>query len=181
MGFLRSEEVLHKKIRMPGNIPKAVKIMDIIGKFEEDALQFIDLTANDIEAKNNFFPLINRCNEMEKQLSSFEQFAKDFGLNVETYNNYEFIIDLERDQNNKKLSNEEYFDSIEQEISDGYNKMRELIESYNKIKNDLIYYNFLLFLVLLYQNIHHWKFDYLNEFEMYLLIFYHFDLFLNHL
>ena len=139
MGFLRSEEVLHKKIRMPGNIPNAVKVMEIIGKLEEDALQFIDLTANDIEAKNNFFPLINRCNEMEKQLSSFEKFAKDFGLNVETYNNYEFIYDLERDQNNKKLSNEEYFDSIEQEISDGYNKMRELIESYNKIKNDLIY------------------------------------------
>ena len=51
MGFIKSEEILHKKIRMPGNIPKAVKIMDIIGKFEEDALQFIDLTSNNIEAK----------------------------------------------------------------------------------------------------------------------------------
>ena len=58
MGFIKSEEILHKKIRMPGNIPKAVKIMDIIGKFEEDALQFIDLTANDIELLEQRIPEI---------------------------------------------------------------------------------------------------------------------------
>ena len=151
MGFIKSEEILHKKIRMPGNIPKAVKIMDIIGKFEEDALQFIDLTSNDIEAKNNYFPLINRCNEILKKLNSFEQFGKDYGFNIQTYNNYfDFINDLEKDQNDKKLintsqihlnnqiSNDEYFDTIEQEIIENYNKLNELIESYNKIKNDLI-------------------------------------------
>ena len=135
MGFIKSEEILHKKIRMPGNIPKAVKIMDIIGKFEEDALQFIDLTSNDIEAKNNYFPLINRCNEILKKLNSFEQFGKDYGFNIQTYNNYfDFINDLEKDQNDKKLintsqihlnnqiSNDEYFDTIEQEIIENYIK-----------------------------------------------------------
>ena len=58
MGFIKSEEILHKKIRMPGNIPNAVKVMEIIGKLEEDALQFIDLTANDIELLEQRIPEI---------------------------------------------------------------------------------------------------------------------------
>ena len=36
MGLLKGEKIVHKKIRMPGHIPKAVKILEKIGKYEED-------------------------------------------------------------------------------------------------------------------------------------------------
>ena len=64
MGLLKGEQIVHKKIRMPGHIPKAVKILEKIGSFEEDVLEFIDLTENDIEAKKAFSPLIKRCENM---------------------------------------------------------------------------------------------------------------------
>ena len=54
MGLLKGEEIVHKKIRMPGHIPKAVKILEKIGSLEEDIVEFIDLTENDLEAKKVF-------------------------------------------------------------------------------------------------------------------------------
>ena len=54
MGLLKGEQIVHKKIRVPEHIPKAVKILEKIGSFEEDVLEFIDLTENDIEAKKLF-------------------------------------------------------------------------------------------------------------------------------
>ena len=64
MGLLKGEEIVHKKIRMPGHIQKAVKILEKIGSLEEDIVEFIDLTENDLEAKKSFFPLIRRCENM---------------------------------------------------------------------------------------------------------------------
>ena len=60
MGLLKGEEIVHKKIRMPGHIPKAIKILEKIASFDQDVLEFIDLTENDLEAKKSFFPLIRR-------------------------------------------------------------------------------------------------------------------------
>lgn len=54
MGLLKGEEIVHKKIRMPGHIPRAIKILEKIGSFEEDVMEFIDLTENDLEAKKVF-------------------------------------------------------------------------------------------------------------------------------
>ena len=45
---------------MRGHIPKAVKILEMIGSFEEDVLKFIDLTENDIEAKKSFSQKIQK-------------------------------------------------------------------------------------------------------------------------
>ena len=59
-----------------------MKKKDIIGKFEEDTLQFIDLTSNDIGTKNNYFPLIKSCNEILKKSNSFR---KDYGFNIKIY------------------------------------------------------------------------------------------------
>ena len=41
--------------------------MDRLGKLE-DAVEFIDLTKDDLEAKKNFGGMIKRCDEMEKKI-----------------------------------------------------------------------------------------------------------------
>lgn len=61
----RSEIMIHKKIRIPKDT--CVEIMNELGKLE-DAIEFIDLTKDDIEAKKNFMRSIQRCDEMEKKL-----------------------------------------------------------------------------------------------------------------
>lgn len=55
----------HKEIRIPRDT--AVEIMNELGKLE-DAIEFIDLTKDDLEAKKNFGSTIQRCDEMEKKL-----------------------------------------------------------------------------------------------------------------
>ena len=47
MGFFRSNKVLHLKIRMPSDIEGLMRIMDLFGKHEIEAIQFIDLNKND--------------------------------------------------------------------------------------------------------------------------------------
>lgn len=42
--------------------------MDTLGKIEDDAIEFIDLTKDDLEAKKNFADMINRCDQMEKKI-----------------------------------------------------------------------------------------------------------------
>ena len=79
MGVFRSEEVYHLKLRMPGDIESSVRIMDAFGKIEQDAIEFIDLTKDDLEAKKNFAPMIKRCEQMETKINNF---LKGCGLNV---------------------------------------------------------------------------------------------------
>ena len=104
MGLLRGEEIVHKKIRMPGHIPKAIKILEKIASFDEDVLEFIDLTENDLEAKKSFFPLIRRCENMEVKLNALEKFADEFNIPIDNFKNYtEFKNALYQDQQKRQI------------------------------------------------------------------------------
>jgi len=69
MGLLKGEQIVHKKIRMPSHIPKAVKILEKIASLEDPVLEFIDINENNLEAKKSFLPLIKRCENMEVKLN----------------------------------------------------------------------------------------------------------------
>ena len=139
MGLLKGEQIVHKKIRMPGHIPKAIKILEKIGSFEEDVLEFIDLTENDIEAKKSFSPLIKRCENMEVKLNALEKFADEFNIPIEHYKTYsEFKIALFKDQEKRQIKDNTYFDYVEAEILDEDKTISDLYESYNKIKESLM-------------------------------------------
>ena len=139
MGVFRSEEILHLKLRMPGDIESSVRIMDAFGKIEQDAIEFIDLTKDDIEAKKNFQPMIKRCEEMENKISNFIKCSNDFNQKYFSYSSYiHFIRDLENDQTSRDLSFGSYFDVVESEIIDNEKKIIDLIDAYQKIKEDLV-------------------------------------------
>ena len=139
MGFFRSNRVLHLKIRMPSDIEGLMRIMDSFGKTEIEALQFIDLTKDDLESKKSFSAMLKRVEQMEIKTNKFFNFANEFQQKIYKYNNYErFIEDLETDISLKDLSLSSYFDYIEAEIIDNERKIMDLIESYQKMKEDLI-------------------------------------------
>ena len=139
MGLLKGEEIVHKKIRMPGQIPKAIKILERIGSFEEDVLEFIDLTENDLEAKKSFFPLIRRCENMEIKLNALENFANEFNIPIDNFKNYsEFKSALYQDQQKRHIKDNTYFDYVESEIMDENKTISDLYDSYNRIKENLM-------------------------------------------
>ena len=139
MGLLKGEEIVHKKIRMPGHIPKAVKLLEKIGSLEEDCLEFIDLTENDLEAKKSFSPLIKRCEVMEIKLNALEKFAHEFNIPIENYKTYsEFKSALNRDQEKRQIKDSNYFDFVEAEILDEDKTISDLYESYNQIRENLM-------------------------------------------
>lgn len=57
--------MVHKQIRIPQDI--SFDVMEALGKLE-DAVEFLDLTKDDMEAKKNFGGMIKRCDEMEKRI-----------------------------------------------------------------------------------------------------------------
>jgi hypothetical protein len=57
--------MLHKKIRIPKDT--SIEVMNELGRLE-DAIEFLDLTKGDLEAKKNFGSMIKRCEEMEKKI-----------------------------------------------------------------------------------------------------------------
>ena len=139
MGLLKGEEIVHKKIRMPGHIPKAIKILEKIGSFEEDVIEFIDLTENDLEAKKSFFPLIRRCENMEIKLNSLENFANEFNIPIDNYKTYsEFKSALYQDQQKRQIKDNTYFDYVESEMLEENKTICDLYESYNKIRENLM-------------------------------------------
>ena len=140
MGLLRSESIIHKKIRMPGNISNAVKVMEKIGREEEDLVEFINITENDIESQKNFLPYIERCDILINKINNILNFSLEYGITLPEYENYkEFINDLKDEENNNlKIENEDFFDHIENHILEEDKKFKELVGSYNKIKNELI-------------------------------------------
>ena len=93
MGFFRSEEILHKKLRLPREIDSAVKILNEFGLLSEDCLQFIDLTKTDLEQKKNFNPMINRCENLEQIIDKIEQICEEFRIKNNKYKN---ILDFEK-------------------------------------------------------------------------------------
>ena len=139
MGLLKGEEIVHKKIRMPGHIPKAIKILEKIGSFEQEVLEFIDLTENDLEAKKSFSPLIKRCENMEIKLKALEQFANEFNIPIDNYQTYsEFKSALSKDQEKRQIKDNTYFDYVESEILDEDKTIHDLYDSYNNIRENLI-------------------------------------------
>ncbi len=42
--------------------------MNELGKLEEESIEFIDLTKNNIEAKKGYLPMIHRCEEAERKI-----------------------------------------------------------------------------------------------------------------
>ena len=139
MGFFRSNKVLHLKIRMPSDIDGLMRIMDLFGKSEIEALQFIDLTKEEPESKKSFSAMLKRVEQMEIKTNQFFNYANEFQQKIYQYSNYEkFIEDLDNDISLKELSLSTYFDFIESEIIDNERKILELIESYQKVKEDIL-------------------------------------------
>ena len=139
MGLLKGEEIVHKKIRMPSHIPKAIKILEKIASLEDPSLEFIDINENNLEAKKSFLPLIKRCENMEIKLSDLEKFANEFNIPIEHYKEYnEFKNALSKDQLKRDVKDNSYFDFAENEILEEYKTVCDLYESYNKIKENLI-------------------------------------------
>ena len=139
MGLLKGEQIVHKKIRMPSHIPKAVKILEKIASLEDPVLEFIDINENNLEAKKSFLPLIKRCENMEVKLNYLEKFANEFNIPIEHYKEYnEFKTALSKDQAKREVKDNTYFDFTENEILEEYKTICDLYESYNKIKENLI-------------------------------------------
>ena len=124
MGFFRSNKVLHLKIRMPSDIDGLMRIMDLFGKSEIEALQFIDLTKEEPESKKSFSAMLKRVEQMEIKTNQFFNYANQFQQKIYQYTNYEkFIEDLDNDISLKELSLTTYFDFIESEIIDNERKI----------------------------------------------------------
>ena len=139
MGLLKGEKIVHKKIRMPSHIPKAIKILEKIASLDDPILEFIDITENDLEAKKSFLPLIKRCENMEVKLNALENFANEFNIPIVHYREYkEFKEALNKDQLKRQIKDNTYFDFAENEILEEYKTVCDLYESYNKIKENLI-------------------------------------------
>ena len=139
MGLLKGEQIVHKKIRMPSHIPKAVKILEKIASLEDPVLEFIDINEKNLEAKKSFLPLIKRCENMEVKLNDLEKFANEFNIPIEHYREYnEFKTALSKDQTKREVKDNTYFDFTENEILEEYKTVCDLYESYNKIKENLI-------------------------------------------
>lgn len=57
--------MIHKIIRIPRQ--NALEIMNLLGKLE-NAIEFIDLTKDDYEAKKNYQSMINRVEEIDLKI-----------------------------------------------------------------------------------------------------------------
>ena len=139
MGLFRSETILHKKLRLPGEIESAVRVLDNLGNLPEESIEFIDLTHNDLETKKLFSPLIKRCDDLDAIVTSFEILCNQFKIKYFTYKNYDnFKADVTRDQEMRMIQNGAYFDVLESELIEQDRKINELLESYNKMKEDIL-------------------------------------------
>ena len=128
--------MVHKKIRIPKE--SAIDVMEELGKLD-DCIQFVDLNVRDFEERKNFGTLIERCDESLKNIQIFENMANLYELNINKYQDYEtFKNDLENDMKNiDKNIGSTYFDLIENETSENNRKLKELVDSYNTINEQL--------------------------------------------
>mgnify|MGYP004445044919 FL=1 len=127
----------HKKIRIPRE--SANEIMHALGS-QRDAIEFDDLTKNDLEAKKNFGEMIKRCDESRKKIDDYIRITDDFHIPIKRYKNFdEYKRDLEKDiQNRDKKFGSTYFDLLENEISENEKKINELVDSHAQIRDDLV-------------------------------------------
>ena len=126
----------HRKIRIPKE--SAIEVMEELGKLD-DCIQFVDLNVRDFEERKNFGNLIERCEESLKNIQVFENLTNLYKLSINKYKDYEsFKIDLENEMRNMdKDIGSTYFDLIENELSENNRKLKELVESYNSINEQL--------------------------------------------
>ena len=126
----------HKKIRIPKD--SAIDVMEELGKLD-DCIQFVDLNVRDFEERKNFGNLIERCDEALKNIQMFENMADLYEQKINKYKDYEsFKTDLENDMRNMdKNIGSTYFDLIENETSENNKKLKELVDSYNTINEQL--------------------------------------------
>ena len=128
--------MVHKKIRIPKE--SAIEVMEELGKLD-DCIQFVDLNIRDFEERKNFGNLIERCDESLKNIQMFENIVQLYEQTINRYKDYEtFKLDLENDMRNiDRNIGSTYFDLIENETSENNRKLRELVESYNSINEQL--------------------------------------------
>ena len=129
--------MVHKKIRIPRE--SANEILLALGSLH-DAIEFEDLTKNDIEAKKNFGDMIKRCDESRKKIDDFIHISYDYHIpfyNYKTFN--EFKADLDKDiKDRDKKFGSTYFDLLENEILENDRKINELVDSHSQIRDDLV-------------------------------------------
>ena len=126
----------HKKIRIPKD--SAIDVMEELGKLD-DCIQFVDLNVRDFEERKNFGNLIERCDESLKNIQMFENMCELYEQKINKYKDYEsFKVDLENDMRNiDKNIGSTYFDLLENEVAENNRKLRELVESYNLVNEQL--------------------------------------------
>ena len=128
--------MVHKKIRIPKE--SAIEVMEELGKLD-DCIQFVDLNTRDFEERKNFGRLIERCDESLKNIQIFENMVQLYGQTINKYKDFEsFKLDLENDMRNMdKNIGSTYFDLIENETNENNRKLKDLVESYNSINEQL--------------------------------------------
>ena len=128
--------MVHKKIRIPKD--SEVEVMEELGKMDE-SIQFVDLNQNDYEQRKIYSNMILRCEEAIKKIQYFENICTTYGETIIRYTTYQtFKIDLENDMESiDKRYGSTYFDLIENEIGEDEKKLKELLESYKNITEQL--------------------------------------------
>ena len=127
----------HKKIRIPRE--SANEIMRALGGLK-NAIEFEDLTKDEIDSKKSFSEMIKRCDQMKKKIYDYNRICYDFHLPFIKYKTFEeFNRDLQEDmqKRDKKLGST-YFDLIESEILENDRKMNELVDSHSQMRDDLV-------------------------------------------
>lgn len=129
--------MIHKKIRIPKE--SANEILLALGSLR-DAIEFEDLTKNDLEAKKNFSDMLKRCEESRKKIDDFIQISSDFHIpfyNYKTFDQFKSDLDSDIKARDKKFGSV-YFDLLENEISENDKKINELVDSHAQIRDDLV-------------------------------------------
>ena len=127
----------HKKIRIPRE--SANEIMRALGSLK-NAVEFEDLTKDDLEAKKNFSEMIKRCDEIKKKIFDFTKVCYDFHLTFNYYKTFqEFQKDINEDMKKRdKKFGSTYFDLIESEIMENDKKINELVDSHSQTRDNLV-------------------------------------------
>ena len=128
--------MLHKKIRIPKD--SANEILFALGKLK-NAIEFEDLTKNDLEAKKSFGDMIKRCDEVKKKIDEFIQICNEFLLpinNSSSFNQLNSKLSEDMKERDKKFG-QTYFDLIEGEILKNDRKISELVDSHEQVRENL--------------------------------------------
>ena len=125
----------HKKLRLPKET--AIIIMEELGKLD-DCIQFVDLNIHNYEAKKNFGPQIERCDNALRNIQMFENMADLYKEKIIKYTTYEsFKTDLENNMEKLDRRLNIYFDFVENEVDENNKKLKDLINSYKSIDAEL--------------------------------------------